>query len=101
MTKEEVIAIINEGIEDNEKAVKVLEAFDDYTKENDMSELQAKLDTVTGERDDALRRYRERFTAGSTVDEETGGSQVEPEVEPEETDDVIDVEKLEFTDEED
>ena len=95
MTKEEVIAIINEGIEDNEKAIKVLEAFDDYTKENNTDELNAKLATVTGERDDALRRYRERFTAGSTADEETGGSIAEPEVEPEETDNVIDIEELE------
>lgn len=97
MTKEEVIAAINEGIEDNEKAVKVLEAFDDYVKENNTAELQAKLDAMTGERDDALRRYRERFTAGSTVEEETGGSLVEPEVEKEVTDEnVIDVEELEF-----
>lgn len=97
MTKEEVIAAINEGIEDNEKAVKVLEAFDDYVKENNTAELQAALDKMTGERDDALRRYRERFSAGSTVDDETGGSLVEPEVEPEVTDEnVIDVEKLEF-----
>lgn len=97
MTKEEVIAAINEGIEDNEKAVKVLEAFDDYTKENNTAELQAALDAMTVERDDALRRYRERFTAGSTVDDETGGSIVEPEVEKETTDEnVIDVEQLEF-----
>jgi len=97
MTKEEVIAAINEGIEDNEKAVKVLEAFDDYVKENNTTELQAALDAMTSERDDALRRYRERFTAGSTVDDETGGSLVEPEVEKEVTDEnVIDVEKLEF-----
>lgn len=98
MTKDEVIAIINEGFseEDNEKAVKILEAFDDYVKENDVSELQAKLDAMTGERDDALRRYRERFTAGSTADEETGGSLVEPETELEVTDEeVIDVEELE------
>lgn len=96
MTKEEVIAAINEGIEDNEKAVKVLEAFDDYVKENNMEELQAKLDAMTSERDDALRRYRERFTAGSTADEETGGSLVEPEVETETDENVVDVEELEF-----
>lgn len=101
MTKDEVIAIINEGIEDNDKAVKVLEAFDDYVKENDVSELQAKLDAMTGERDDVLRRYRERFTAGEPGTEETGGSLVEAEVEPEGTDEeVIDVEELKFNEEE-
>lgn len=98
MTKDEVIAIINEGFseEDNAKAVKILEAFDDYVKENDTAALQAALDSMTGERDDALRRYRERFTAGSTADEETGGSLVEPEVEKEVTEEVIDIEELEF-----
>ena len=90
MTKEEVIAIINEGIEDNEKAVKVLEAFDDYVKENDMSGMQAKLDEITAARDEILTRYRERFSAGNTVDEPDQGSEVEEEKEEE----VIDITEL-------
>ena len=90
MTKEEVIAIINEGIEDNEKAVKVLEAFDDYVKENDMSGMQAKLDEMTAARDEILTRYRERFSAGNTVDEPDQGSEVEEEKEEE----VIDITEL-------
>lgn len=90
MTKEEVIAIINEGIEDNEKAVKVLEAFDDFVKENDTTEMQAELESMTSERDEILQRYRERFSAGNTVDEPDQGSEVEEEKEEE----VIDVTEL-------
>ena len=95
MTKEEVISMINDSIEDNEKAVKILEAFDDYTKENDTITLQGEITRLEGERDDVLRRYRERFAEGETVTEETGGSEVEPETEEE----IIDVDEIEYVEE--
>lgn len=90
MTREEYIGIVNENIEDNDKAVKVLEAFDDYVKENDGENLRGEIEKLTGERDDILRRYRERFSEGNTVEDNTGGSLVEDEDE----DEIIDIKEL-------
>lgn len=69
MTKEEFIAVINENIEDDTKAVVFLEAFDDYVKTNDSETLKGEIARLESERDDVLRRYRERFSAGETVTE--------------------------------
>lgn len=91
MTKDEFIRIINENLENDEKAVVVLEAFDDYVNENSPEEYERKLTEMTEARDDILRRYRERFTAGEPGTDETGGSQKEEE---KEEIDVIDVREL-------
>ena len=69
MTREEFIKIINENIDDDGKAVIFLEAFDDYVKANDVSEYEKKITEITMERDNILRKYRDRFSEGNTVDE--------------------------------
>jgi hypothetical protein len=91
MTKDDFIKIINENLENDEKAVIILEAFDDYVNENSPDEYERKLTEMTAARDDILRRYRERFTAGEPGTDETGGSQKEEE---KEEIDVIDVREL-------
>lgn len=92
MTRDEFIKIINDNIDDDSKAVIFLEAFDDYVKENDVSEYEKKITEITADRDNILRKYRERFSEGNTVDEpnDSDNTDIIEEKEPE----VIDVKEL-------
>lgn len=67
MTREEYIALINEEIgEDNEKAVRILEGFDDYTKM--YTDNTTELEKLRQEKEDILKRYRDRFSDGDKND---------------------------------
>lgn len=92
MTKEEFIKIINENITEDEKAVVFLEAFDDYVKANDTSEYEKRIAEITSERDSILKKYRDRFSEGNTVDEPDNG--VHTEYDDEQEDEIIDVKEL-------
>ena len=92
MTREEFISVINENIEDNEKAVKVLEAFDDYSKGIDVEGLSAEIEKIRGEKDEILARYRERFSEGNTAGEPDNSD--ETTTEDEDEDEIIDIKEL-------
>lgn len=92
MTREEFISVINENIEDNEKAVKVLEAFDDYSKGIDVEGLSAEIEKIRSEKDEILARYRERFSEGNTVGEPDNSD--ETTTEDEDEDEIIDIKEL-------
>lgn len=67
MTREEYIKLINDEIgEDNEKAVRLLEGFDDYSKL--YIDTETELEKLRQERDDILKRYRDRFSDGDKND---------------------------------
>lgn len=92
MTKEEFIKIINENVKEDEKAVVFLEAFDDYVKTNDPSEYEKRIADITNERDSILKKYRDRFSEGSTVDEPPNSAHTE--YDDEQEDEIIDVKEL-------
>ena len=92
MTREEFIRIVNENIEDNERAVIVLEAFDDYSKGIDVDGLSAEIERIRGEKDEILARYRERFSEGNTVSEPDNSKETRTEDEDEE--EIIDIKEL-------
>ena len=94
MTKEEFFNKISGEFEfDDNTSVRLFETIDDYLGGLTTDEkLIAELKETQRDRDDILRRYKERFT---TVTEETGNDTdniVEEEVE--ETEDIVTVEDL-------
>lgn len=67
MTKEEVKEIINKHIEDNEKAVLILEEIDDFVETDNSETIESE---YRQKYEELLQKYRDRFMNGEPVKDE-------------------------------
>lgn len=68
LTKDELKSKVNELVEDNDKAISLLEDIEDSVDTSENQELQQKLDEVQGKLDDLTEKYKQRFLQGETKD---------------------------------
>ena len=70
LTKDELKTKVSELVEDNDKAIELLEAIEDSVDVIDTSkqdELQGKLDETQAKLDDLTEKYRQRFLQGDSL----------------------------------
>lgn len=75
LSKDELKAKVNELVEDNDKAIELLEAIEDSVESGEVNtskidELQNKLDETQGKLDDMTEKYKQRFLEGDKKPEE-------------------------------
>ena len=71
LTKDELKTKVSELVEDNDKAIELLESIEDSVDVADTSvqdELQKKLDETQAKLDDLTEKYKQRFLQGDTRD---------------------------------
>ena len=71
LTKDELKTKVSELVEDNDKAIELLESIEDSVDVADTSvqdELQKKLDETQAKLDDLTEKYKQRFLQGDTHD---------------------------------
>lgn len=68
LTKDELKTKVSELIEDNDKAIELLEDIEDSVDTSANDELQGKLDEVQGKLDDLTEKYKQRFLQGEPKD---------------------------------
>ena len=89
LTKEELIAKINEKLSDNsELAVELMEDISD-SFDIDVSEYETKIEEEKAKYDDLLNRYKERFVSAEVIEEKE-----EVEEPTEENAEVVDVKDI-------
>lgn len=94
LSKEELIAKVNEKIENVDLAIELIEDITDSFELADTSELDNKISELTDELSNLKEKYKNRFLGIPENPEETSGAG-EPENVPElETKDVIDIKEI-------
>lgn len=71
LTKDELKTKVSELVEDNDKAIELLESIEDSVDVADTSvqdDLQKKLDETQAKLDDLTEKYKQRFLQGDTRD---------------------------------
>lgn len=66
LTKDELKSKVSELVEDNDKAISLLEDIEDSIDTSKEDELQGKLNAVQGKLDDLTEKYKQRFLQGET-----------------------------------
>ena len=66
LTKDELKNKVSELVEDNDKAISLLEDIEDSVDTTKEDELQGKLNEVQGKLDDLTEKYKQRFLQGET-----------------------------------
>lgn len=96
INKEDLVKKISEKVTDEDLAIELMEdisdSFEDVDTESIKSEYESKIAELTAELEDVKRKYKERFTDGSKVEE----PKVEEKIEDEELEEkeVIDINEI-------
>ena len=69
LTKDELLAKINEKLSDSELAVELLEDISDSFETIDVSGYEQKIEEEKAKYEDLLQRYKDRFVSAEVVEE--------------------------------